>query len=399
LFVLAGALPASRISAEQAAPASKIVSVAFIGNTVTRESTLRLFMQSLDLDTGSLYDSAKADYAKKKLRATNLFSKVDILTIFKDDGVHLTLAVRENFYLIPEGVGGGYYTRKYGRSDLWYRLQLGFTKYNFRGRMETFSVESSLWDYRALGLSWTKPLYPSPYYIALSAAGVYGPELNLPQNRFSVSGKIAVGRKLSIHSRGFVGVIPMQTRVDGLDGSAIKRYRELVSFAGAAADFRGDSYEPRGGWLAYGDFKSNALYSDSTPKYGQFTTELRWYRSGFFTRDRFALRLQSALRTNDAGGFKRIYIGGESTVRGFPSGWLGQPDIMNNYAMISAEYRFFLFRTPVINPWPNCAASFSKPTARSSPTRATFGMTSDAPSTGAKTAGASAPESGSRRRP
>jgi outer membrane protein assembly factor BamA len=327
----------------------KIVSVSFIGNKTTRAKILHMFLQSYELDSGDIYDSVKINFAKQKLLATNLFSKVDIFPVQEKSGIHLFVILREVFYLIPDGVGGERYERKYGNEDVWYRVRLGLTRYNFLGKMETFSIGVSAWDERSLSLSWTKPLYPSPYYIGISSGTSYAPDLNFPQNRFSVNGKITLGRKLTMHSRGFIGLVPVYTRIDDLNGSVIQKFREIVSSVGGGIDFRNDSYDPLKGWLLYEEFRNNVLYSDFAPKYGQFFTEIRLYIPAFFTRDRFALRLQSTLRTNDAGNYKRLYLGGESSVRGFPSGWLGLTDTMNNYAAISAEYRFFILRSPTFN--------------------------------------------------
>jgi outer membrane protein assembly factor BamA len=327
----------------------KIVSVSFIGNKTTRVKILHMFLQSYDLDSGDVYDSVKTNYVKQKLLATNLFSKVDIFPVQEKSGIHLFVVLREVFYLIPDGVGGERYERKHGNEDVWYNVRLGLTRYNFLGRMETFAIGASIWDKRSLSLSWTKPLYPSPYFIGISAATAYIPDLNFPQNWFVVNGKTTIGRKITMHSSSFIGLTPTYTRVYDLNGSVIQKFREIISSLGGNIDFRNDTYDPIKGWFLYEEFKNNAIYSDFAPKYGQFFTEFRRYFPAFFTRDRFALRLQSILRTSDAGNYKRLYLGGESSVRGFPSGWLGLMDTMNNYAAISAEYRFFILRSPTYN--------------------------------------------------
>jgi outer membrane protein assembly factor BamA len=345
-----GVIPLPLTIADTIGPPPKIVSISFTGNKATREKILRMFLQSLGLDTGAVYDSATVGLAKQKLRATNLFSKVEIVPVTRENGVHLQVIIKEVFYVIPDGFGAERYTRRYGHPSVWYRLRLGLTKYNFCGNMETFQFSSSLWDERSLSLSWTKPLYPSPYYIGVSAATFYSPDLNFPQNRFAVNGRITIGRKISLHSRGFAGIIPTYTRIDNsLDNSPLQKYREVVSFIGCGIDFRNDTYDAARGWSFYEDFRNNLLYSKDTPKYGQFFTEIRAYSPGFFKRDRFAFRLQSMLRTNDAGNYKRLYLGGEGSVRGFPSGWLGILDTMNNTAAICAEYRFFILRTTLFD--------------------------------------------------
>jgi outer membrane protein assembly factor BamA len=318
---------------------------------VTKEKTLRLFLQSVGIDTGSGYDSSKIAYAKQKLLITNLFSKVLIFPAIKTDGVHLYVVAQEVFNFPVDDLGAGWENRKYGLNKLWFQFRFGATQNNFRGAMETFAIRASVWDSRSLSLSWNKPFFPSLYSFNIGAGVDHYPDFNEPQNRNIVRGRLSVGRRLSLHSRGSIGVTPMFTWVESLDGSTIKKFHEVFSFISGSIDFRNDSYDPKNGWYAGGSFLQNAFYAVNTRKYGQFSTDIMYYQPAFFKRDRFAFHLQGVLRTNDAGPFKKLYLGGNQAVRGFPSGWLGSGDTsvtMNHYGMISAEYRFPLFKTPVI---------------------------------------------------
>ncbi len=327
----------------------KIKSIEITGNKVTKEKILRLFLQSVDIDTGSDYDSSQIAYAKQKLLLTNLFSKAEFLPIVKEDGVHLHVVVREVFYIIPDDVAAGWIIGKHGDSSaLWFQFRFGATKYNFRGNMETFSIRTAFWDHRGLSLGWSKPILPSPYFLNLGGGVEQYPEILFPQNRFIVNGKISVSRRLSLHSRGTIGVTPMYTWVKALDGLNIDKFHEIFSYITGQIDFRNDSYDPVSGWYALGSILQNAIYAVNTPKYGQFTMDFLYYQQAFFKGGRFAFHLQSVLRTNDAGPFKRFYLGSDQTVRGFPTSYLGAEDTMNNYAMLSAEYRFPIYKTPVI---------------------------------------------------
>ena len=307
-----------------------------------------MFLRPFGIDTGEIYDSAKAVWAKQRLLLTNLFSKVDILPLAKDDGIHVYIVLQEVFYFIPD-IGGERFESKYGNSSDWYSLHLGLTRNNFRGKMETFSIGSTVWDNRALSLSWTKPLYPSPYYFGTGASVAHLPDLNFPQNRLVLLGKVSFGRRLSLHSQGGIGLAPTYTRIDTLDGTEIVKFREIISFLRWTADFRNDYYDPFRGWCLTEVFSTNTLYSNGVVKYGQLQSDARWYLPGIFKGDRFAFHAQTVFRTNNAGDYKRLYLGGDGSVRGFPSSWLGLMDTMNDYAAISSEYRFHLLTTPVFD--------------------------------------------------
>ena len=296
-----------------------------------------------------MYDTTKIACAKQKLRLTNLYSKVDILALPLSDGVHLYVVLREVFYLNPDGIGGSLESRRYGNENDWYRLSLGLTRNNFRGMMETFSIAGSVWDDRGLFASWTKPLYPSLYYFGLGGGILRYPDLNFPQNRLIVYGKASVGRRLTLHSQGGVGLAPMYTLISALDGSAITKFREIIASLRWQVDFRNDTYDPVHGWNLVAILSSNAAFSDDARKYGQLNTNGRWYMHGFFKSDRFALHTQTVFRTANAGDFKRLYLGGDGSVRGFPTSWLGLTDTMNNYAAISSEYRFHLYTTHIFD--------------------------------------------------
>jgi outer membrane protein assembly factor BamA len=329
-----------------AVPSKRIVSLSFNGNRTTHEKVLRMFLRPIGIDTGEIFDSAKAVLAKEKLLLTNLYSTVDIIPLAKDDGVHVHVMLKEVFSIIPDGVGGEIVDRKHGKLIDWYKLHLGLTFNNFRGMMETFSLGSTVWEDRALSLSWTKPLYPSPYYFGAGAVVANVQDLNFPQNRLITLGRVSLGRRLTLHSQGGVGFAPTYTRIAALDGTEVAEFREIISSIRWNVDFRNDTYDPFRGWCLTEALSTNTLYSDDAIKYGQFLTDARWYVPGIFKGNRIAFHAQAVFRTNDAGDYKRLYLGGDGSVRGFPSSWLGFMDTMNNYATISSEYRFHLLTTP-----------------------------------------------------
>lgn len=326
----------------------KIVSIEFRGNRVTNPRILRIY---LGLDTGMVFDSALAADGKRRILNTGLFSKLNIVTLRQNDGVHVYVIMTELFYIYPDG-GGEYVETKYGIRQIWYRLSLGLSIQNFRGLFETFSIHGAVWEDRSLAVSWSKPLIPTPYFIRLGAGVRDYPDLNFPRRCLAINGRVVAGRRLFSNSRVSLSLIPTYSRIDSLyDKSNIKIFKELYSAVGWSTDRRDRSYDASRGWSISADAFTNVLYAGNYNKYLQLNTDMRLYHRGLFRNDRFAYRAQLITRTNDAGGYKRIYIGGEGSVRGFARDQFGLSGVMNDYAVLSAEYRFPLWTTPSFDIW------------------------------------------------
>jgi outer membrane protein assembly factor BamA len=328
-----------------------IVSISFNGNKTTREGTLRMYLANLGIGIGVTYDSVKIAEAKRKLLMTNLFYKVDFVPLAKEDGIHLYLILQELglFYYSPSG-NLEYFATTDGK-DSWYKLSLGLTKLNFCGRMESFSVRLSGWRDRSLGLSWSKPLLPSTYYLGVSSGVRFYPEFNYPRERLVLGGRIFAGKDLTLHSRAFISLCPTYTKIDTLGAmrSHLKDIKEADASIGWSTDYRNNNFDPIKGWFFWNELMSNGLYSNDCIKYGQYSADFRFYLPGFLERNRIASRIQGCFRTNDAGPYRRLYAGGEGTLRAFPNDYLGMSGEMNNSLIFSTEYRFPILTIPEIN--------------------------------------------------
>ena len=327
----------------------KIVSISFNGNKTTKEKTLRMYLSNLGIDTGRIYDSVILAAAKRKLIMTNLFYKIDIVPLVKDDGVHLYVILDELglFYFSPTGTIE--YYRTTDKIDSWFRLYAGITKLNFRGRMETLTIKGMGWKDKFLGISWSKPLLPSTYYAGLGAGVLDYYELNYPRTRFVLSGRVTASKDLSLHSKGYISLSPTYSRIDtliaGTSHTIIKLQEAYTSF-GWSTDYRDNNFDTKKGWFFWNELLTNGVYSNDTYTYGQYNTEIRVYAPGLPRSAVIACRLQGTLRTNDAGPYRRLYAGGEGSVRGFPRDWLGMTGQMNNRIVLSTEYRFRIWTTP-----------------------------------------------------
>ena len=310
------------------------------GNSHTRLEIIKLY---LNIDTGMVYDSLQLIKGKKELESTDLFSKVDIFPFYKKEGVHIYVILAEKPYLLP-GLSGEIYNYKYGIHDPWWRLRVSLDHTNFRGKMEVLKTNFSIWDWKNVGISWQKPLLPSPYYFGIgSNIDVYPDEVEFTDHT-SISGKLTVGRRFSSDSKTAISVIPSYKREirqkivndtvfnsqadlsDTDDSMSIKpvlikdtlKTYEAFSAIGWVSDFRNNSFDPEKGWYFYTDIRTNYLYSGKYSPFIQFTSDFRLHHPGIFANNKVVYRIATIFRTADGGPLHRIQQGGEGTIRGYP---------------------------------------------------------------------------------
>lgn len=334
---------------------SKISKINIFGNKTTKTKAIMLLM---GLDTGVVFDSVKLRVSEKKLEETHLFSKVDVFTLKKKEGVEIFIIVEEKMYVSPGG-GGMWYSYKHGEKDLWLRLELGLANNNFRGMMENFSTSISVWDWRSFSLSWSKPLLPSDYFFTVSSGVDYYPDEMLDTDHFVFTNRFRFGRKINNLSKVSIGFNPTFrkdhiTITSKLGDETVSRKlhlktNEVFSSIFWISDYRKPYFDPNQGWLGYAEIKSNHLYSGRYDPFVQLTTNLAFYHSGILSSHKVAYRFQSVFRNDDAGPFHTLELGGIGSLRGYSSGVVGLNINGNNSFLVSMEYRFPLFQMPPID--------------------------------------------------
>lgn len=316
------------------------------GNRRTREKTIRMY---LSINEGDAIDSTRIKIAKRRLERTRLFSKVNLFTMKKNDGVHLYVVVTEHFYLLPDG-GGTYYRYKYDKEQLWFRLNLSLADRNFRGTGEEAKIAVSFWEGRSLSLSWKKPLLPSDFYLSSSLAIDHSPSLVNKYNVTQLAGKLVAGKEIFDFTEIAFGFFPYWNKQQWVESSYRIKSSELYTGIGWVTDRRNRLFNPSKGFYFYGDIRFNHLYHKGTQSYLQSVSELRLYHPGFFKENIIALRLGATLRNKDAGPLHYLTLGGIKSIRGYASPIVGNYIIKNgnNTIIASCEYRFPLFRLPYI---------------------------------------------------
>lgn len=322
-----------------------VADIHIYGNKVTKENTIRMYLR---INKGDMLDSLKIASAKKRLLRTKLFSKVNLFSMNKKDGKHLYVVVTEHFYLIPDA-GGSYYTKKYNRQELWFRVNASLAHRNFGGRAEEAKVSVALWDSRGLSLSWTKPLLPSDFYISSALAMDFSPSQEKHYNVIQASGKLVAGKDLFDNSKIAMGFFPSWNKQQWIDSSAHFKTTELYTLIGWVTDRRNHLFNPSRGIYFYTDVGFNHLYNKgSTRPYFETRSDLRLFLPGFFKDNVIAAHLGMTLRDNDAGPIHYLGLGGVKTIRGYPNAIVGSPLKGNNTFIISSEYRFPIFRLPLL---------------------------------------------------
>jgi outer membrane protein assembly factor BamA len=336
----------------------KIAHIYFNGNHVTKESTIRSYLR---IDSGMVYDSNSIRMAKKRILRMGIFSKTDILSVVKEYGCDLYVIVHEKGYLNIPLPGIYQYSRKYGQSEQWFFGDAGVDINNFGGRMERLRVALRAWEWRTLGVSWTKPVLPTPYFFGIGINGDQQPDQFLPFDRTDLSARLSFGEELYTYSRIALSVSPMFRRAAWQDSTGIDDYYQAYGSIGWSTDRRETQFDPSKGWYLGLETRSNYLYYDENTPYVQQTGSITVYHPGFFKNDKIACRIVAIVRDKNAGYLNRLSIGGEGSVRGYGRGTIGfgLPEIPNNCILVSTEYRFTLFTLfPIPVPFSSIVSPF-----------------------------------------
>ena len=309
------------------------------------------------IDVGMKYDSLKLEQARKQLKTTGLYYKVETFAIRSTAGYQVYIILTEKFYFFPYDIGGELYSLRYGKPKRWVRARLGIEHSNFRGKAEILRANVSLWDWRSLGVGWYKPLLPSPWFFYIGASAQQYPDQVFPIDHSIVSGSATCGRKMPLNSRVECSVMPRYRRRILYDSMVVavedtEKVYEAFSLLRWKTDYRDNYFDPSNGWMVLFDLRSNALHSGIAPAFYQLYTDFRWYNPGLFKTHKFACRVTSIIRNTDAGSTHRLQLGGEGSVRGYDRGQFGRYFIANNSFTFSMEYRFPILYLPDMDLFP-----------------------------------------------
>lgn len=335
------------LAAQPASGDDTITTLIISGNKITERSTVEFIS---GISVGMRFDSSLITDARTRLRRTDLFYKVDILSLRTTEGYRIYIILAEKFYILPYDLGGELYSRRYGREKRWWRLRVGMENVNFRGKAETLRIGCSIWDWRSVSASWTKPFLPSPWYFSVGAAIDKYPDEVFAIDHLAFRTTMTTGRKLPFNSLADLSVMPLIRRRllhgPGNMGADTVRIYEAFSLLRWRTDYRNTVFDPSEGWYLALDMRTNALYNGIAPCYAQLSGDVRWYSRGLAPSHTVACRMTSTLRNRDAGVTHRLQLGGEGTIRGYARSQFGLLFIANNSLTLSMEYRFPIMRFP-----------------------------------------------------
>ncbi len=345
--------PGTQAADSPSEPDHKLIrSIHIHGVQRTDTSTIQLLS---GLITGTPFDTVETDSAKAKLLRIGRFSKADIVKVFKDEGVDIYLFLEELPSIRLSDIGGELYSRKYGEQDRWWRMRVGITDENFRGRMERLTFNFSFWEWRSLGAFWSKPILTTPYFIGLGSSIARYPYDIRNYDYRDITARITAGRQLNHSARIALSIIPTQRtrigRAPGISESGspapdTTTFYEAFTILGLVNDHRSRRFDPDKGYFVSTALRTNTLYQGLNNPLWQLSNDINLYIPGFFPDHKFAFRLYNVLRATDAGSYHRILYGGDGQVRGYHTKQIGWNHIANNSALFSAEYRFAIWNAP-----------------------------------------------------
>lgn len=388
-----------------AQPDSSIIdSILVYGNKRTDEKLIRYY---LAIDSGMSVDSAMINGAKRRLKSTDLFNKVDIFPQRYNGRLRVLVIVSERTYWSLNSFGGELFNTKYGESSRrWWNAYGGLTYANFRGKMEDFGFNISFPRKLSFSLFWNKPFVGTPFFFRTGTGISYYPDLYITWDRFSLYQYTTLGRKIWNRSKVYASLMPDlgfrrwrggagywdstivtdsggmliassepygntvydvvgrdTLLVDSVSGRYLLRewngysseridelesvYRELFFIIGWVSDLRESYFDNSKGAYFFVSLKTNALYPrDRDYSYLQMDTDTRFYHRGFFKNNKAAYRLRTSVRVDSSDIYDCLYAGGEGSVRGYTRGYFPRGFISNNRIILNAEYRFPIFTTP-----------------------------------------------------
>jgi outer membrane protein assembly factor BamA len=325
------------------------------GNVTTRPEVLKRFFA---FDTGMALDTAKLRATRDNLMGTKLYDKVDIFPRVREDGALDVFVILKESVRLELRYGAGYSTHMYGQENLWFDFFLEAMQHNFMGRMEEFTIGATLWHYKALRLSWFKPFWPTPYFIAISAGIADYPSEVLPLDDTDVYARLTVGRNIGKHSRLGLSGIPMfrhRSVVESMmpdSGAAIPNpgitdFYEAFGALRFTHDQRSSRFDPQKGWHLLSEVRTNWLYAGINTPFVQAKGDIRYYLPLLFD-DLAVLRLAVTARDTYADAYHRLTSGAAGEVRGFYVEELGWRFITNSSILASIKYHKPLYKSPTL---------------------------------------------------
>jgi outer membrane protein assembly factor BamA len=309
-----------------------------------------------DFDTGTVYDSAAVRRAERLLRATRLFLSVNIVSLPESYGYDIIIMVAEYpiYWTFPPSLDINHYYYLHGLTGNWYCPSAGIDLTNLGGRAEDLGAAAQIGVWQNYDAYWIKPLYPSKYFIGVSASyGILPDPSKEKLDLEEVSEGLMIGRRFFERSKGYCSIAPdyRQVITDSI-GKVEAVQHQVYGTIGWLSDLRSSAFDPsRGTWFRL-EAKSNYCYHDpAVAPYVQFNTDVKWYIPFLFPDAKFAFHLQGVLRTDSGGYFNRLLIGGINSVRGYYTEEIGLDTslIANDGGTFSCEYRFPLYQFPPIS--------------------------------------------------
>ncbi len=341
--------------------ASEYISAVYIrGNHVTRSELIYMY---LPFRSGSRYDSLQVNDAEKRLNRIRVIQSADIVTLKKEDSVEVYVMIEEPaFFWSISDVGGELHWQKYGdtsRTALWFSGVGEIKNTNFRGSMEVLKIRGRIGHWYGIGLSWSKPLLPSPYFITARVNAGRRPSASFPWHTSYTGESFLVGRTIGAASYLYTRVqhawkgfdVRNRALYDSAYSGETRSMNEITILEGFNTDTRDRRFNTRSGWFQWNKLSYTHRLSHDSLSYMQAIAGISGFFNGFLPAHTAAFRINLRVRNRDPGQFEWLAYGGDYPMRGFGENAIytfNDGAHINNAAVAVGEYRFRLFSTPSI---------------------------------------------------
>ncbi len=303
----------------------------------------------IDIETNHIYSDSLNDTILFRIDQSGLFDSVQIsVDTISDSSVLLNISIHEKSLLYLSGIGGTFYTIRYGDDAFpWLDANLQFTMRNPLGNGHKMSLYGNVWRRRHVGVLWEIPILNGFFFEWGTSVGSRPSLYDSWHARLDLRSTVGIGKWFGRYNKFLFTISPRYNRIELTDTEERDHYWEIISTLKYSADLRDVWWDPHTGFYFSQSATTNRFLPyrdpvvDENVNYLCGTTDVRGYVSPGNGRVTIAGQLLAEMTySGSQNRYYSYYMGGNSTLRGFGEGSFGTDALYNNRATASLEFRF-----------------------------------------------------------
>jgi len=329
-----------------ASSAMTVDSLVYSGHEKTKDEALN---RIVDIEQNHVFTDSLNDTILYRINQSGLFDSVVIsVDTISDTSVLLLISVQEKSLLYLSGIGGTFYTIRYGEDAFpWLDANLQFTMRNPLGNGHKMSLYGNIWRRRHVGVLWEIPISNGFYFEWGASIGSRPSLYDSWHARLDLRSTVGIGKWFGRYNKLLFTVSPRYSRFDLFEQRQKDTYWEFMSTLKWTSDLRDVWWDPHTGFYFSQSASTNGLIpyrdivTDTAMNFASGITDIRAYVSPGEGRVTIAGQLLAEMTySGDLNRYYSLYLGGNSTLRGFGEGSFGLDALYNNRATASLEFRF-----------------------------------------------------------